>query len=185
MIHFLNKPDRQKLCNLLADGPTLLLIKVTQALLNQLRAWPDLQGMLGDFPRNAWHIRGFPRKDASVCEEEVDERAFLFGGERGANAHHLALGAVGVYEDLLCALCGLKRPGRPLGVRRFLDDPLLDDRELLEGDNHRGMLTALNLALVSTLEGGNDGDDPSWAWHLKLEVGVVGDGHELCVARAP
>jgi hypothetical protein len=47
------------------------------------------------------------------------------------------------------------------------------------------MLTALNLALISTLEGGGDGDDPSWAWHLKLEVGVVGDGLELCVARAP
>ena len=55
----------------------------------------DFQGMLGDLPRNTWHIRGFPRKDVFVVVEEVDERAFLFGGKRGADAHHLALGATG------------------------------------------------------------------------------------------
>jgi hypothetical protein len=52
-----------------------------QALLNRLGAWLDLQGKLGDFPRDAWHIRGFPHKYVLVCTEEVDERAFLFGGE--------------------------------------------------------------------------------------------------------
>ena len=65
----------------------------------------DLQGMLGDLPRNAWHIRGFPRKDVFVVAEEVDERAFLFGGKRGTNAYHFTLGAAGIYEDLLGALC--------------------------------------------------------------------------------
>ena len=65
----------------------------------------DFQGMLGDLPRNAWHIRGFPRKDVFVVAEEVDERAFLFGGERGANAHRFSLGAAGVYDDLFGALC--------------------------------------------------------------------------------
>ena len=39
--------------------------------------------MLGDLPRDAWHIRGFPCKDVFVGAEEVDKRAFLFGGERG------------------------------------------------------------------------------------------------------
>ena len=29
---------------------------------------------------------------------------------------------------------------------------------------------------------GSDGDDPVRAWHLELEVGLVGDGHELGVA---
>jgi hypothetical protein len=38
---------------LLADGPVLLLIEVMQALLDQLGAWLDLQGMLGDFPSNS------------------------------------------------------------------------------------------------------------------------------------
>jgi hypothetical protein len=32
---------------------------------------------------------------------------------------------------------------------------------------------------------GSDGDDPIGALHLELEVGVVGDGHELGVARSP
>jgi hypothetical protein len=32
---------------------------------------------------------------------------------------------------------------------------------------------------------GSDGDDPVGAGHLELEVGVVGDGHELGVARSP
>ena len=32
----------------------------------------DFQGMLGDLPRNAWHIRGLPRKDVFVVAEKVD-----------------------------------------------------------------------------------------------------------------
>ena len=44
------------------------------------------------------------------------------------------------------------------------------------------MAAALDLALVGLLEGGADGDDPVGAWHLQLEVCVVGDGHELRVA---
>ena len=71
----------------------------------------DFQGMLGDLPRNAWHIQGFPRKDVFVATEEVDERAFLFEGKCGANAHRFALGATGVYEDLLGALYWLERSG--------------------------------------------------------------------------
>ena len=61
--------------------------------------------MLSDLPRDARHIRGFPRKDVFVVAEEVDERAFLFGGECGTNAYHFTLGATGVYEDLLGAFC--------------------------------------------------------------------------------
>ena len=45
-----------------------------------------------------------------------------------------------------------------------------------------GMAAALDLALVDLLEGGADGDDPTWAQHLELYVGVVGDGYELRVA---
>ena len=78
---------------------------------NVLITWPDLQGMLGDFSWNAWHVRGSPHKDVSVGTEEVDERAFLFGGKHGANAHHFTLGAIGVYEDLLGSLHWLKRLG--------------------------------------------------------------------------
>ena len=67
--------------------------------------------MLGDLPWDAWHIRGFPRKDVFVIAKEVDECAFLFGGERSTNAYPFSLGATGVHEDLLGALCRFKRPG--------------------------------------------------------------------------
>ena len=56
MAYFLDEPSRQKLHNLLTDGPALPLIKATQALLHRLGAWLDLQGILGDFSRNAWHV---------------------------------------------------------------------------------------------------------------------------------
>ena len=84
MIHFLDESGHQKLCDLFVDGPALLLVKATQTLLHRL----DLQGVLGDFPRYAWHVRGFPREDIFVRAEEVDERVFLFRGEGGADAHH-------------------------------------------------------------------------------------------------
>ena len=67
--------------------------------------------MLGDLPRYAWHIQGFLRKDVFIVAEEVDERAFLFGGECGTNAYHFSLGAARVYEDLLGALYRFERPG--------------------------------------------------------------------------
>jgi hypothetical protein len=182
MIHFLDESSRQKLRNLLTDCPTLLFIEAAEMLLYRLGAQLDPQGMLSNFPRNAWHIQGFPCEDVTVRTEEVDENAFLFGGEVGADAQHLVVEAAGVYEDLLGALCGLKRLGRPLGVGCFLGSFLPDDRKLLGGDGHHGELIALHLAFVSALEGGADGDDPAWAQHLELEVCVVGDGHELCIA---
>ena len=119
----------------------------------------DFQGMLGDLPQNARHIRGFPRKDVFVVMEEVNERAFLFGGKHGADAHHFALEATRVYEDLLGALHWLKRPSQPLGVECFFGDLLPDGRELFGGDDCRGMIATLDLALVGVLEGGADGDD--------------------------
>ena len=60
--------------------------------------------MIGDLPWNAWHIRGLPRKDVFVATEEVDKRAFLFGGKRGTNAYRFTLRAARIYEDPLGAL---------------------------------------------------------------------------------
>jgi hypothetical protein len=53
--------------------------------LYRLGAWLDPQGMLSNFPWNAWHIRGFPR-DIAVCAEKIEERNFLFGGEVDTDA---------------------------------------------------------------------------------------------------
>jgi hypothetical protein len=53
MIHLLDESCHQKLRNLFADGPMLLLIEAAQALLYWLGARFDPQGVLSDFPRNA------------------------------------------------------------------------------------------------------------------------------------
>ena len=84
--------------------------------------------------------------------EEVNEHAFLFRGKCSVDAHHFALRAAGVYEDLLGALQGLESPGRPLGVGCFFDDLLPDGHELFEGDNRHGVFATLDLALVGTLK---------------------------------
>ena len=81
------------------------------------------------------HVQGFPRKDVSIGVEEVGERAFLFEGKHSADAHHFALRAARVYEDLLGALYRLERPSRPLGVECFFGDLLPDGRKLFGGDN--------------------------------------------------
>ena len=70
----------------------------------------DLQVVLGDFPWDIWHVQGFSHEDVSVGAEEADERAFLFGGERGTNAHHFSLGAPRVYEDFFRAFHWLEGP---------------------------------------------------------------------------
>jgi hypothetical protein len=48
----------------------------------------DVQGVLGDLPRNAPHVQGAPRKYFSVCVKEVGEHSFLFGLETGADLQH-------------------------------------------------------------------------------------------------
>ena len=122
--------------------------------------------MLGDFPWDNWHVQGFPHKDVFVVAEEVDERAFLFGGEHGANAYRFALGAAGIYEDLLGALCRFERPGWFLRVGRSFDGLLFEGGEFSGGDDCCGVATTLDLTLVGVLEGGADGDDPMGAQHL-------------------
>jgi hypothetical protein len=56
MIHLLDEPYRQKLHNIFADVPVLLLVEVAQVLLYRLGARLDPQVLLSDFPRNVWHI---------------------------------------------------------------------------------------------------------------------------------
>jgi hypothetical protein len=86
MMNLLDESGLQQLVDLIADDLALFLVEAAQALLHRFRAGSDLQGVLDDFPRYAWHIRGTPRKDVDVCAEKVDEHCFLFGIEGGADA---------------------------------------------------------------------------------------------------
>jgi hypothetical protein len=92
---------------------------------------------------------------------------------------------VEVDQDFFDALRGLKGSRVPLGVGRLLCGFLPDDCEFLRADDRRGELAALHLALVGMLERGADSDNPMRARHVELELCVVGDGHQLRVARPP
>ena len=73
-----------------------------------------------------------------------------------------------VFEDLLGTLYRLGRLDQPLGVEHFFGDLLPNGNELFGGDDCRGVFAALDLALIGTLEGGADGDDPAPTQHLQL-----------------
>ena len=78
----------------------------------------------------------------------------------------LHLGLPGSMRTSLAPSIGSKDPADRLGVGCFFDDLLPDGRELFGGDDCCNMIVALDVALVGALEGGADGDDPVWAWHL-------------------
>jgi hypothetical protein len=138
--------------------------------------------VLGDIPRYAGHVRGTPRKDFGVCAEKVDEHCFLFGVELGADPNFLAGVVAGVERDGLDRLNWFEVVGVPLRVGRLLREVFQVDDEGLGLDESLGVLHSLHVAFVRVAVRGSDSDDPIRARHLELEVGVVGDDHELGVA---
>ena len=182
MVNLLDESGRQKL---FANDLALLLVESAQPLLHWLGTGSNLQGVLGDFPRYAWHVRGTPCKHVGVRTEKVDEHNFLFVVEVGADRQHRAVGVVRVERDLLGSLCWLKAARVVLGLWS-LSGQSLEFRDKLGGVlNCLPILDALDVALVSVLEGGADGHDALRTGHLQLQIGIVGYSHELGVARAP
>lgn len=116
MMNLLDEPGLQQFVYLLADDPALLLVEAAQALLHRFGSGPDLQGVLGDFPGYARHIRGTPRKDVDVRAEIVDEHCFLFRIEGGADAQRPPLGISGVEGYELDVFGGLEAAGMAFWV---------------------------------------------------------------------
>jgi hypothetical protein len=117
--------------------------------------------------------------------EKVDEHCFLFGVELGADPDLLAGVVAGVERDGLNRLSRLEVVGVVLRIRHLLGEALqVGDEGLGLGEGH-SVLHAFHVAFVHVAVRGSDGDHPVGAWHLELEVRVVGDGHELGVARSP
>jgi hypothetical protein len=141
--------------------------------------------VLGDIPRYARHVRGTPRKKLGVHAEKVDEHCFLFGVELGADPDLLAGVVAGVKRDGLNRLYWFEVAGVALCIRHLLGEALQVGDEGLGLSEGLSELHTLHVAFVRVSVCGSDGDDPVGAGHLELEVGVVGDGHELGVARSP
>ena len=185
MMNLLDESSRQKHVDLLANDLALLLIEATQPLLHWLGTGSNFQGVLDDFPRYAWHVRGTPCKHISIRTEKVDEHDFLFGIEVSADRQHLVVGAVGVEEDLLRAFCRLEAARVTLGFRSFCSEGLELQRKLGGALDSFSIFDELDVTLVRMLVGGADCDIPLRRGHLQLQVGVDGDSHELGIARAP
>jgi hypothetical protein len=126
-----------------------------------------------------------PRKNFSVCVEKVDEHCFLFGVKLGADPNLLAGVVAGVERDGLNRLRWLEVAGVALRIRHLLGEALQVGDEGLGLGEGLSVLHTLHVAFVRVSVCGSDGDYPVGARHLELEVGVVGDGHELGVARSP
>jgi hypothetical protein len=139
--------------------------------------------VLGDIARYVGHVRGTPRENVGVCTEKVDEHCFLFGIELGADPDLLVGVVVGVERDGFNHLRWLEVAGVALHVWHLLREALQVGDEGLGFGKGLGVFHALHVAFVRVSVRGADGDDLVGARHLELEVGVVGDGHELSAAR--
>jgi hypothetical protein len=105
--------------------------------------------------------------------------------ELGADLDLLAGVVARVERDGLNCLCWLEVAGVAFRIRHLLGEALqVGDEGLGLGDG-LSVLHALHVAFVRVSVRGSDGDDPVGARHLELEVGVVGDDHELGVAWSP
>jgi hypothetical protein len=185
MEYLFDEPCGHQLVDLLAYGPALLFVKAAQVLLHESGSSSDIQRVLGDIPRYARHVRGTPRKNFGVCAKKVDEHCFLFGVELGADLNLLAGVVAGVEGNGLNRLSWFEVSGVALRIWHLLGEALQVGDEGLGLDEGLNVLHALHVAFVRVSMRGSDSDDPVGAWHLELEVGVVGDGHELGVAQSP
>jgi hypothetical protein len=185
MEYLFDEPCCHQLVDLLAYGSALFFIESAQRLLHGSGSSSDIQRVLGDHSRYARHVRGTPRENVGVCAEKVDEHCFLFGIELGADPDLLGDVVAGVERDGFDRLCWLEIAGMALHVWRLLREALQVGDEDLGFGQGLGVLHALHVAFVRVSVRGANGDDPVGARHLELEVGVVGDGHELGVAWPP
>jgi hypothetical protein len=90
----------------------------------------------------------------------------------------------GVEGDGLNRLGWFKVAGVALRIRRLFREAIQVGDEGLGFGDGLSVLHAFHVALVSMAVRGSDGDDSLGAWHLELEVRVVGDGHELGIERS-
>jgi hypothetical protein len=179
MEYLFDKPCSHQLVDLLAYGSAVFFVESAQRLLHESGSSSDIQRVLGDIPRYARHVRGTPRKNLGIRAEKVNEHCFLFGVELGADPDLLGGVVAGVERDGLNCLCWLEVAGVALRIWHLLGEALQ------VGDEGLSVLHALHVAFIRVSVRGSDGDDPVGAQHLELEVGVVGDGHELGVAWSP
>src|SRR5688572_2732475 len=185
MEYLFDEPCSHQLVDLLAYGSALFFVESAQRLLHGSGSSSDVQRVLGDIPQYARHVRGTPRENVGVRAEKVNEHCFLFGIELGADPDLLGGVAAGVEGDGLNRLRWLEVAGVALHVWHLLGEVLQVGDEGLGLGEGLSVLYALHVAFERVFVRGANGDDPVGARHLEVQVGVVGDGHELRIAWPP
>jgi hypothetical protein len=142
--------------------------------------------VLGDLLGDTRHFYRSPCKHVFVASEKVDELAFLFGALVGPDLDDLGrvliinlddFGILGNVEG-----SGHGGDGRVGRRGRCIGSQLL---QLGGSDRGHGQLDVALFAVQCSLGLGLYGVDISRPWYLQLEVGVVGDGHELDITLPP
>src|SRR5688572_25512438 len=128
---------------------------------------------------------GFHAKTSAFARRKSTSTASFLGVEPGTDPDLLGGVATGVKRDGLNHLCWLEVAGMALHVWHLLGEVLQVGDEGLGLGEGLGVLHALHVAFERVFVRGADGDDPVGARHLELQVGVVGDDHELRVAWPP
>jgi hypothetical protein len=90
------------------DGFSLVGRETTQLLLDRPHLGIDLQFVLGQLSRDSRHIHRLPCEYVSVILQKLDERAFLFVIQAGADDGSLAF----ISEPEVDSLCFLSRRHR-------------------------------------------------------------------------
>src|ERR1041385_614180 len=87
--HFHDEACSLQLRNLFADCPSLIFRKMSQRLLDRLRAWPNVQLVLGEFSRHTRHVFWRPCEDVPILTEKLDELGFLFVAKSSSDNNEL------------------------------------------------------------------------------------------------
>jgi hypothetical protein len=140
--------------------------------------------VLGQFSRESRHVHRLPCEHIPIVLQELDERAFLFIVEAGANDCSLAF----IRESQLDPLSLFSRPHRGHGWSFIRGDrEILIHRLIIglcgkgyQGPDSESRLNGTLKAFCGALEVGTYGDNPLKSWHLEYHVRVVWNSHEFC-----
>lgn len=140
--------------------------------------------MLGDLPRDSWHVGRFPYEDVPISEQEVDELVLLSIREPATDPNG-SVGVVGVDLHRLGVFYGSEGSKWLLSRAGFgcnLGHGGLDGSELQASSHGRRDVKVFLLVGVRLVQVAIHGDGPSRARKFELKISVVRDGHEPCVA---
>ena len=86
MRDFNDEPGRQEPGYFLTNSFPPFLIKPPKELSDRLKFRINIESVLSEFSRYTWHVRRLPCKNVPILMDELDERAFLFCIQIGADA---------------------------------------------------------------------------------------------------